>query len=307
VEIQSTTELLAARYQPLQWAVDGLIPEGITVFAAPWKAGKSRVILDCLIGVTTGTDALGALRCEPGPALYLALEDTPRRAQDRMAMTRGTRPDPVELYWAYELATIDRGGLGDVAEWLDDHPDARMVVVDVLGKIRGDVRSTYQRDYELIGQFRRLSEDHGNVPIVLVTHTNKFIDRYDPTASIQGSKGLVGAADAILMMLRDRGSDVATLLMTGKDVPEQEVPLRLDGGRWVVTRSTAAHRGITGSRGKIYDALSDGIQGAGTNERPGPLATATGETPDNVRQILHRMHKAGQITKDADGRYHPVA
>ena len=298
MDIQSTDELMRAEYPPVRWAVDGLVPEGVTVFAAPWKAGKSRVILDCLIGVTTGTEALGSLRCEPGPALYIALEDGPRRAQDRMRMTRGDRPEPVELHWAYDLAAVDKGGLGDVEDWLTDHPDARMVVIDVLGKVRGEIRQTYQRDYALMGMFKRLSEDHGNVSIVLVTHTNKHIDRDDPTSSIQGSKGIVGAADAILMMLRDRGSDVATLLMTGKDVPEQEVPLQLrKDGRWAVTRETAEHRGVMGARGKVLDALNDGIQS-------GPkLSMATGLTEDHVRQILHRMHKCGQVRKNEAGNY----
>lgn len=298
MELQSTTHLMNTAYPPLRWAVDGIIPEGVTVFAAPWKAGKSRVILDCLIGVTTGSEALGGVHCEPGPALYIALEDSPRRAQDRVRMTRGDRPAPVELYWSYDMATVDKGGLGDIEQFLDDYPDARMVVVDVLGKVRGDIRQTYQQDYNLIGMFKRLSEDHDNVPIVLVTHTNKHIDRLDPTASIQGSKGLTGAADAILMMLRDRGSDVATLLMTGKDVPEQEVPLKLrKDGRWVVTRETAAHRGITGARGEVFDALADGMQ---TSKE---LAMATGLTEDYVRQILHRMKKCGQIVQDRGGNY----
>lgn len=299
MEIQDTTDLMRESYPPIRWAVDGLIPEGITVFAAPWKAGKSWIMNDCGIGVASGTHALGRLSCTAGPVLYCALEDSPRRAQQRVRMALGDRPEPVELHWAYDMPTVANGGLGDIAQWLDDHPDAGLVIVDVLARIRGDIPQTYQRDYDLVNSFKNLSDQHNRVPIVLVTHTNKHIDRDDPTSSIQGSKGLTSASDTILMMMRDRGSEVATLLMTGKDVPDAMVPLALSDGRWVVTRETAEHRGITGARGQLIDALNDPNVG----DSGAALAMATGLTEDHVRQLLRRMLKAHQVVKDRAGNY----
>lgn len=295
MEVQTTAELLATEYPPIRWAVDGIIPEGVTVFAAPWKAGKSRVILDCLIGIATGTECLGGQTCQPGPVLYCALEDGPRRAQTRVRLTLSGRPEPLELDWVYDMSPVDQGGLEPVEDWLDAHPDARMVVIDVLGKVRGRGKG-YDADYALVGKFAALSARHGNVAIVLVTHTNKKINYDDPTASIDGSKGLVGAAGTVMVMLRDRGEQVATLAVTGKDVEEVRWPLSLVDGRWVITAETAAHRGIKGNRGKIIDALTrDGYHGSKR------LALAVGLSEDNVRQLLSRMAKAGQVVKTESG------
>ena len=49
----------------------------------PPKLGKSWFALDIVVAVAAGGKALGHIDVEPGYVLYLALEDPPRRMQDR--------------------------------------------------------------------------------------------------------------------------------------------------------------------------------------------------------------------------------
>src|SRR6266540_3999994 len=77
-----------ARVHPHEprFAVDGLIPEGLAFMCGAPKLGKSWMALGLSIAVAAGGRALSAVQVERGEALYLALEDSPRRLQSRLRM-----------------------------------------------------------------------------------------------------------------------------------------------------------------------------------------------------------------------------
>lgn len=65
--------------------------------------------------------------------------------------------------------------------------------------------------------------------IVLVHHLRKMKDETDPFAQISGTNGIFGAADSAFVMTRDRRVDDTTKLsVTGRDLEEFELALRLD-------------------------------------------------------------------------------
>jgi len=63
---------------PLQWCVEGLIPEGFSLLVGGSKVGKSWAALDIGLAVASGNLALGYFKTTQGEVLYLALEDGPR-------------------------------------------------------------------------------------------------------------------------------------------------------------------------------------------------------------------------------------
>jgi len=65
-------------FPPIQWIVEDIIPEGLTLFCGKPKLGKSFAALDLCVAVAEGSQFLGNL-CDQGNALYLALEDNQRR------------------------------------------------------------------------------------------------------------------------------------------------------------------------------------------------------------------------------------
>ena len=168
----------------------------MTVLAGAPKTGKSFFSLQLGLAVAQGDQFLGFGPVQAGHVLYLALEDGPRRLQHRLSRMGEGSPSG-NLYFA---VMVPRGMevLTFIGNWLEDHPGARLVIVDVLGSVRsssGAARSAYQEDYALVAGFRALAQQHG-VAIVLVHHTRKEIDLADPFKEISGTTGLTGAATA---------------------------------------------------------------------------------------------------------------
>ena len=86
--------------------------------------------------------------------------------------------------------------------------------------------------------------------------------------------------------------------MRGRDVEEKETALVFAGGFWSILGEAADVR-RSGDRVQIIAALTD----HGEPMAPVELATATGKRPVNVRQLLFKMAKAGEVHKAGGGRY----
>src|ERR1700688_4094512 len=76
--------LLGMNFAPLEYVIPGYVVEGLTVLGGRPKLGKSWWAYDASIAVATGGRAMGAVECEQGDVLYLALEDNRRRVKDRL-------------------------------------------------------------------------------------------------------------------------------------------------------------------------------------------------------------------------------
>ena len=97
----------------------GIVCEGVTLFAGPPKVGKSWMALGLGLDITAGRPALGRIDTEPGPVLYPALEDTPRRLQTRVRTVLADRPAPTDLTLGIACPPIPAGGDAYLVDWLD--------------------------------------------------------------------------------------------------------------------------------------------------------------------------------------------
>ena len=79
MEVFTAADLMRMELPPARWAVEGIIPEGLSVLAGKPKLGKSWLALEQGIAGASGGVALGEIDVTAGPVLYLALEDTRRR------------------------------------------------------------------------------------------------------------------------------------------------------------------------------------------------------------------------------------
>src|SRR5207249_4395037 len=77
-------QLLEAELRDPNFAVPGILPEGLTLLAGKPKTGKSWFAFGNAIAVASGGRALGCIPVDRGDVLYLALEDTQRRLQQRL-------------------------------------------------------------------------------------------------------------------------------------------------------------------------------------------------------------------------------
>jgi len=290
---------------PARWVVPGLLPVGLTLLAAKQKIGKSWLALAlCLAVATLDGHAFGSIAVERGDVLYLALEDTAGRLKDRIHLLTQTDHAwawPQELTLWTKCPRLDAGGLRKIEGWLKEHSQARLVVVDVLAKVRparvknGDI---YSEDYDVMTPLKALSEAY-NVALLVVHHTRKS-SADDVFDEISGSMGLAGACDAAMVMQRARGEHTAVLHMTGRDIGEQSLALsqseqthmwRILGDAQEVTRSQ--------ERTDILDLLRMDKQPMRAKDIAGEL----GSNPFATKKLLADMASDGQIVRVDRGLY----
>ncbi|MFH8386909.1 AAA family ATPase [Kitasatospora sp. NPDC018058] len=292
-------ELMAAQFPEPRWAVPGIISEGVNLLAGPPKVGKSWLSLGLALSVAAGGQALERVRVDSGPVLYLALEDTARRLQTRMRKILGTAPAPSTLTLATSCPALPQGGSEAIAQWVERHPDARMVIIDVFAKMRGPSMpgaSAYDADYAAVGHAKRIA-DHYGIAIVLVHHVRKA-GSDDFLAEVSGTNGLAGAADATLVLKRARGQADGVLHVTGRDVDETEYALRFhpEAGAWQLLEGTAADHTIGDTRAAILRYVR-----ANPGARPKQITEGTGLEPALVRQTCSRMANDAQLLRRAGG------
>ncbi|WP_425560756.1 AAA family ATPase, partial [Luedemannella helvata] len=295
-------ELMDTEFPPARWAVPGVLCEGVNLLCGPPKVGKSWMSLNLGISVAAGNQAFDAIPVEPGPVLYLALEDVPRRLQTRVAkmLPNGQRA-PRDLHLVTECPPMTHGGDEAIAGWLDAHRNARMVVIDVFAKVRGQSpmgASAYDADYLAVGRIKKIADAYG-VAILLVHHVRKQ-GSDDFLAEVSGTNGIAGAADATLVLKRSRGEADGTLYVTGRDVDESEYALRFypEVGAWSMLDGPPAEYAMGDSRATILRWLRTNGPAA-----PRAIEAGTGLAYNTVKKTCQRMLADAQLHADASGTY----
>lgn len=299
----NTNTIMETSFAPIRWTVEGYVPEGLSILAGRQKLGKTWLALDWAIAVACGGAAMGSIFCQQGDVLYIDLENGYRRIQGRINMlfpSEQNRPDLSRLEWVNEAPDLNRGFIPALDDWRTSVPDPRLVVVDVLQRVKpiGKARQTsYESDYDAMSALQRWATEH-RVALVCLHHTRKG-GADDPLEALSGSNGLSACADTTLLLDRD-GSGI-TLYVRGRDVEEKESALGFNSGTWTLAGEAAAVR-RSSERGNILVTLE---QAAGPMS-PTELADVTGMRSGNVRKLLFTMHKAGEVQKTGRGRYlHP--
>lgn len=244
----SAADLMTQEFQPTQFAVDRILPSGLTIFAGSPKAGKSWVMLDVCLAVAAGGPALSTLRTEQGCALYLAREDTYKRLQSRIALIMGgTMEGPQHLELVPQEQDWPGGseGLAYLTEWAEECGEPRLVVMDTLAKIEPEMGEggrvgVYAGNYTMMAGYKQWADRH-NCAVVMVHHDRKGAAaskeqpmglESDPFSRISGTRGLTGAADTLWFLETVRGTGEGALHITGRDVVEQSIDLRKAGPLW---------------------------------------------------------------------------
>lgn len=229
----SMADLLDSVYESRPPIIDGLLYPGTYLFVGAPKVGKSFFVGQLAYHVSAGLP-LWDYEVRQGTVLYLALEDTHQRLQERMYRMFGAE-ETADLHFATIAQDVDNGLEDQLHTFLDDHPDTRLIIIDTLQKVRneGADKYSYGEDYKIIGALKRFADDHG-LCILLVHHTRKQKSS-DPFDMISGTNGLLGAADgAFVLQKEERTSASATLDISGRDQQEQRLYLvkNLETLRW---------------------------------------------------------------------------
>lgn len=296
----NTDALMAKVFDPIKWIVPDYLPEGFSVLAGRQKLGKTWMAIDMALAVACGGVALGSINVEQGDVLYLDMENGERRIQrriDAIYPDDRSRPNLSRLEWATDAPALDKGLIGLLEDWRRSVPNPRLVVIDVLQRIKpiGNAsRNSYENDYSAWAPLQNWAMQHG-IAVLGLHHTKKG-GADDPLEALSGSNGLSACADTTLVL--DRDGNGITLYVRGRDVDEKESALNFAAGIWSLTGDAAKVR-LTSERQAILDALQD----ADEPMSPTDIADATQMSNQNVRQLLVSMVKAGEVSKAGRGRY----
>lgn len=288
-------------FPPVAWIVPGFITAGLTLLVGAPKLGKSWLALDLCNAVAEGGLTLGDRHCAKGDVLYAALEDNPRRLKSRLHKVCARKPGSGFTVWT-EMRLLDAGGLDDLRRWIVEANKPRLIVIDVLNKVRasqGKSEAPYQYDYRSVTPPKALADEF-ELAIVVIHHTRKA-DAGDRLEKVSGTNGLTGAADTTIIL--DRDGEGTVLAGRGRDIAEFQtaVEFQKHNCRWRVLGDAAEVR-KSDERKAILDALNGETEPLG----PSAIANVSGMGCANVRYLLHVMAKAGEVQKVGRGKYlHP--
>ena len=235
---KSCEEIMTTVYKPIKYVVDGLIAQGLYILAGAPKVGKSWLALDMCLSIAKGEKVLD-LKTSQGTALYLCLEDSFQRIQNRLYELTD---EPVEnLHFVILSDTIGKGLEEQIEQFKSEHSELKVVFIDTLQMIRSETDSNYGSDYKELSILKSLA-DKLEVAIAVVHHTRKCSDS-DPFNMISGSTGISGCVDGSMVLIENkRGSRNAKLYCVGRDIENAEINLQFDSDlkKWVVTDEPSA-------------------------------------------------------------------
>ena len=221
------TELFQTAYKSRPPVAEGLLYAGAYILAGAPKIGKSFLVAQIAYHVSTGQDLWG-YKVHQGTVLYLALEDDFQRIQSRMFMMYGVN-DTDRLHFATAAGKIGNGLDEQLENFVREHPDTRLIIIDTMQKIRevGGEAYSYASDYEIIGKLKQFADKH-RICILTVHHTRKQ-PAGDSFEMISGTTGLLGCADgSLLMQKKKRTALEATIDVVGRDQQDQILYLKKD-------------------------------------------------------------------------------
>ena len=229
----SAKDLQKADLPSVKYLILKILPAGSGIVSAPSKIGKSWMVLDAGLSIAAGKPFLGHETNQCG-VLYLALEDSLTRLQDRMnlVLQGGTAPD--DFHFMTQVPKLDNGLLEMLDRFLKEHTGIELVIVDTLQKIRGQAlprESAYAQDYREMETLKAFFDERG-VTVHFVHHNRKMKDDDDPFNMISGTTGLMGAVDTVWAITKKRADQEATLHITGRDVEQSSTLITFDKDEW---------------------------------------------------------------------------
>lgn len=241
LETINSEELSERRFKRVDFLVSSLLKPGLAVLAGSPKVGKSWLVLSLCLHIARGEPFWG-MSVKKGVVLYLALEDTQRRLQDRI-QSMEIEPSR-DLYLAVNCHPLGDKLEQELVNFCKAYPDTCLIVIDTFQKIRAQGRElSYANDYQEVSRLKNLA-DQLNVCILLVHHTRKQGDA-DYMNEISGTNGIAGSADTLMVIKKEnRTEGKAMLSCTGRDIEDREMELSFDRSAcmWELKTDTLTHR-----------------------------------------------------------------
>ena len=167
------------------------------------------------------------------------MEDDYARLQKRLSQMFGMEGSE-NFYFATKSKSLNAGLEQQLVQFVTDHKDARLIIIDTLQKVRevGGDKFSYASDYEIVTKLKAFSDKY-SICFLVVHHTRKM-ESSDSFDMISGTNGLLGAADGAFVMQKEKRTDnKAVLEVAGRDQQDQKLWLNFKRERcvWELTKT----------------------------------------------------------------------
>ena len=244
-------------FPPLSYAVPDH-PRRIDATGRPTEDRQPWFVLACALAVACGGRALGNVKVDDRPVLYLALEDGDRRLQDRCRTLLGE--DAIPKGFEYLTVVTPVLIVPTIEQWMQRYAGlGPLVILDTLGKAAppsSPGESAYGRDYRIGSRLKRLADEHGAT--LLINHHDRKAASADFIDSVSGTNGLAGSADTVLVLTRARHETNGLLQVTGRDVREDEYAVQFNAWAiWQLDGETLDDAANKAAEHRAAERLSD--------------------------------------------------
>jgi len=299
--------ILNMNHQPLQFAVDKILPQGLFLLAGSPKVGNSWLILDMCISIATGGNIWG-YNTPQAEVLYFALEDNYRRINDRvLALKTEDIADYSKFRVSLSAQGINTGLLEQISNHMERYPNTSLIVIDTFEHIRdkeSHAHTLYSSDYTDVKSLRAITNKY-DITLMLVHHTRKMKDD-DPINTISGSTGLTGATDGNWVLEKvKRTENNAKLTIDNRDTEGFCFDLRLENCRW---RFLGKNTGIDSEDEDFALLIDDYLTTINKSEwqgTPTALTKALAELDNNPNLNAQKVSKTlNKISTLLEQKYH---
>ena len=307
-------QLLALEFEPQPWIVPGLLPAGLAVLVSAPKVGKTWLSMQLVYTLAAGGKWLHWDLPEGIGSRCYWMENDHQSLQGRFLKIQAEQPAGLPIVHtvgqftgatlAERLANITT----DIEQRLQDGFPLRLVVIDTLQLLQGLGRANdnaYKADVIALAELRKVALRF-RICILALHHTNKstcnYDDNDDPLMSVNGSNGIVGTANTIMIIQRPRGGDTGVLHVTGHQVGDQKIPMRFDKPLWTFDPNLDPDLAVTvGIENRVLAAIK-----AGADSLDQLHAALTGYKRQQITDALRELRDKSLVTQDQHGGIHPV-
>jgi len=294
----TAVEILNAIFPELEYIVLGLILPGLIILAGRPKSGKSYFGLQLAIAVASGTPFLGRAT-QKRKVLYCALEDSPRRIQQRMlgqGALKDVKESDLDITYEFEIPPLSGPGVAHIYECIQQEKFG-LIIIDTFTRAAG--RADQMDQVEMATCMSALHQIalKENVAILIIDHHRKNTGfSGDVVDDILGATSKSGVVDTAIGLYKERGTDQAILKATGRDLDEDaELVLKFSQETLQWSCLGKAEEVITSQvQQEIIDAIKDEFCGEATTAE---LADHLTKDRGQINRQLKALTESGHLIR----------